>query len=90
MTVYDEIKKEKEYQDKRWGTTTDDTLNTPRMWVAYITRYSTKWMVGTFSPLGKETTDNFRKMMVKVATLAVSAIESLDRQRVKDGKTFYE
>lgn len=90
MTVYDEIKAERDYQDGRWGHKTDDELNTPWMWVAYITRYASNWMVGTFLPLGKDTTDTFRKMMVKVAAIAVAAIESLDRQRLAAEKAFYE
>jgi hypothetical protein len=90
MSILDEIEAERRYQDSRWGHKTDDTLNTPWMWVAYITLYSSKWMVGTFLPLGKDTTDTFRKMMVKTAALAVAAIESVDRQRAENRKAFYE
>ena len=88
--VLSEIEAEREYQSSKWGNTTDDTLNTPWMWAAYICGYATKWMAGTFSPLAVDTTDTFRACMVKVASLAIAAIESVDRQRALKGATFYE
>lgn len=90
MNVYDEIRVEREYQDKRWGHVADDTLNTPWMWVAYIAAYSTKWMVGSFLPLHKDVVVAFRVAMVKTAAIAIAAVESLDRQREKNGQPFYE
>lgn len=90
MSVYEEIKKEREYQDGKWGHETDDTLNTPWMWVSYITAYSTKWMKGTFAPLSKEISDDFRTKMIKTAAIAVAAVESIDRQRVEKSKAFFE
>jgi hypothetical protein len=89
MSIYEEIKKEREYQDRKWGHHADDNLNTPWMWVSYIGHYATTWMAGTFS-LNSSMTDNFRTAMVKVAAIAVAAIESIDRQRAQNGKTFYE
>ena len=90
MSVYDEILKERTYQDQKWGHVADDTLNTPWMWASYIANYATKWMAGTFLPLGKNTTDAFRTAMIKVAALAVAAVESVDRQRETQGKPFFE
>ena len=90
MTVYDEIASERAYQEGLWGNEADDKLNTPWMWTAYITGYASKWMVGTFLPLKRPVTDSFRKCMIKVAALAVAAVQSIDRQRAEDGKTFYE
>ena len=90
MSIYDEIKTERDYQDGKWGHKADDELNTPWMWAAYIAKYSTNWMRGTFLPLGKDASDGFRTAMIKVAALAVAAIESLDRQRASVGKPFYE
>ena len=89
-TIYDEIKAERDYQREKWGDRADDTLNTPWMWAAYIGQYATKWMRGTFLPLKTDVTDAFRECMVKVASLAVAAIESIDRQRMSNEKTFYE
>lgn len=88
--IYKEIKEERDYQTAKWGNVSDDTLNTPWMWVAYITGYATKWMAGTFLPLSTSSVDTFRVCMVKVATLAIAAIESVDRQRLARSKTFYE
>jgi hypothetical protein len=90
MSVYDEIKQERDYQDNRWGHEIDDTLNTPWMWAAYINAYSTKWMSGTFTPLGESVVDKFRAAMIKTAALAVAAVESIDRQRNEKQKAFFE
>lgn len=90
LDIYAEIRAERDYQDKRWGTKTDDTLNTPWMYVAYITQYAGRWMQGTFMPLSCETTDRFRESMIKVAAIAIAAVESLDRQRAENGAAFYE
>ncbi|MGN6819313.1 MAG: hypothetical protein ACTHJR_11655 [Sphingomonas sp.] len=89
--VYDEIRAEREYQDDKWGVEIDDTKNTPWMWAAYIGQYATSWMRGTFLPLQPDVTDAFRKAMVKVAAIAVAAIQSIDRQRAGGSQsTFYE
>lgn len=88
--ILQEIKTEREYQDTKWGHDTDDEQNTPWMWASYIGQYATKWMRGTFAPLGRDVTDTFRECMVKVAALAVAAIESIDRQREEQGKAFFE
>lgn len=90
MSVYDEVKTEIDYQEKKWGHLVDDTINTPWMWVSYIAAYATKWMVGSFAPLGGKTADDFRAKMIKTAAIAVAAVESFDRQRAKNGKVFYE
>ena len=89
-SIYKEIVAERTYQKEKWGNEVDDTLNTPWMWAAYISQYATKWMAGTFLPLKPDVTDTFRKAMVKVATLAIAAIESVDRQRANNERTFYE
>ena len=90
MAIYDEIKAERDYQDKRWGHKMDDTVNTPWMWTAYVALYASKWMVGSCAPLGATTVGAFRARMVKTAAICVAAVESIDRQRAADGKTFYE
>lgn len=88
--ILEEIKNEREYQDQKWGHELDDKENTPWMWASYIGQYATKWMAGTFIPLKQDVTASFRTCMVKVAALAVAAIQSIDRQREENGKTFYE
>lgn len=89
-TVYDEVKFEREYQDAKWGNTTDDTKNLPNDWVSYIAKYATNWFGGMFPPYNTDIVDTFRSSMIKVAAIAIAAVESIDRQRVKNGKTFYE
>lgn len=84
-----EIKAERVYQDNKWGTTSDDTQNTPFHWVSYLAKYSTGWMRGEWS-FTKEATDAFRTAMIKVAAIAVAAVESIDRQRSRTGKAFFE
>lgn len=82
--IFKEIEAERDYQDKRWGGPgVDDEKNKPNDWVSYIAKYSTRWQDGTFFPYIPETEDEFRKCMVKVAALAVAAIEQVDRQRGK-------
>lgn len=87
--ILSEIESERTYQIEKWGNDTDDSLNTPWMWVAYISHYATKWMRGAFK-LGSNDVDDFRAKMIKTAAIAVAAVESIDRQRHRDGKTFYE
>lgn len=88
--ILDEIRNERDYQSKKWGNDADDTKNTPFHWVSYIARYATNWMAGTWAPFPRSTTDAFRIAMIKVATIAVAAVESLDRQRSRNGRAFYE
>lgn len=89
-TIYDEIKSERKYQTHKWGNETDDTMNEPNDFVSYIGAYMSKWFPGGFVPYTTETVDEFRKSMIKVASIAVAAVESIDRQREEGGHTFYE
>ena len=70
--VLEEIKAEREYQEKRWGTANDD-LNTSNDWITYIVKYVGKGYTFPFTAVA------FRKSMVQVAALAVAAIEWTDR-----------
>lgn len=84
------IKAEREYQQERWGNEADDSVNEPNDFVAYINHYSTRWFPGGFVPYTPETVDKFRESMIKVAAIAVAAVESIDRQREEAGHCFYE
>lgn len=88
--IYEAIRQEREYQVGKWGNDADDTLNTPNDFVSYITKYATTWFPGGFEPYTTGTVDEFRTSMLKVAALAVAAVESIDRQREEAGHTFYE
>lgn len=74
----DDIKNEREYQVNKWGTRADLEVNQPNDFVAYIAHHSTRWFKGGFAPYSRDTLEDFRAQMVKVAALAVAAIESVD------------
>lgn len=88
--IFAEVEGELSYQERRWGTKADDTINKPNDWAAFISHYATRWFSGGFAPYQKMTVDAFRKSMIKTAALAISAIKSLDRQRDASGVAFYE
>jgi len=88
--IFAEVEAERARQDVRWGTDVDDARNTPNDWVAYIAHHSTRWFKGGFTPYQPQVVDTFRAQMVKVAALAVAAIESLDRQRTGYGSASFE
>ncbi|MHA2063141.1 MAG: hypothetical protein ACXABY_02050 [Candidatus Thorarchaeota archaeon] len=75
--ILEDIRKEREYQVEKWGNDFDDK-NTANDWVTYITMYASAGARMDASP------EEFRTAMVKVATLAVAALEAIDRN---DGKT---
>lgn len=88
--IFEEIDKERRYQQERWGNGADDAKNTPWHFVAYIAKYAGGWQAGTWAPLQTDVVTAFRTAMVKVAAIAVAAIESVDRQRAAVGHAFYE
>ncbi len=90
MCIYDEIKNERDYQKEKWGDEADKTLNTPNDFAAYIAHHSTRWFKGGFTPYPTEAVDAYRTQMIKVASLAIAAIEALDHQRNTMGKAFFE
>ena len=66
--IFEKIATEREYQNQKWGNSFD-SKNTPNDWVAYISKYLGQAMTMPFD----ETT--FRTQLLKVATLAVAALE---------------
>lgn len=77
--IISDIKSEREYQVLKWGTDADDKLNRPMDYVGYIANHSTRWFNGGFAPYNRETLENFNAQMVKVAAIAVAAIESTNK-----------
>lgn len=71
LEILDEIMQERAYQEAKWGTAFDNN-NTLNDWSAYISRYLGQ---ATFA----QTHEESRRQFVKVATLALAAIESYDR-----------
>lgn len=89
--IFNEIMTERDYQVERWGNEFDDK-NTPNDWASYIMRYAAatcEFDLG--QPKGGPMTDKQREQyatmmkerrreqLIKVATLAVAAIEAQDR-----------
>ena len=71
-SIFAEVDMERVRQDGLWGIAFDDS-NTAFDWVAYITKFAGKSLTRPFSWTG------FRECMIKVAALAVAAIEACDR-----------
>jgi hypothetical protein len=72
MSILDEIRAEREYQNTQWGVTFDDR-NTLNDWSTFICMYS-----GRAADINS-TPEDQRKYFLKTATLAVAALEAFDR-----------
>ena len=66
--IFEAINSEREYQNQRWGNSFDEK-NTPNDWVAYIAKYLGQSVTMPYSD------PTFRQQMLKVASLAVAALE---------------
>ncbi len=71
--IYEQIDAEREYQDRKFGPVFD-TGNRPNDWVAFIAAYAGR----AFASDRETYTPSYRSLMVKVAALAVAAIEAYD------------
>ena len=71
-TILEEIKKERAYQERKWGTEFDDK-NTLNDWVAYTNQYM------SISVKMGASEEERREGFLKAASILVAAIESLDR-----------
>lgn len=79
ISIFNEIEAERAYQDGKWGgKDVDDTHNGPYQWTTYINNYATAWYKKGV-PFGDLPVEEFRKSMIKVAALAIAAIEQVDR-----------
>lgn len=74
--IFCDIREERLYQEDKWGSEFD-AKNTADDWVTYIAHYATAAApIGVISaPFDVE---NFKTKMLKVATLAVAAIEAAE------------
>lgn len=70
--IFQEINKERDYQDSKWGIDFDNE-NTINDWATYINIYLAK-----ATSFGVSKKDQ-RKFMIKVAALSVAALETFDR-----------
>ena len=72
--ILEEIREERDYQDDRWGIEFDDQ-NTINDWLTYMMIYG-----GQAARMDSQPSTQ-RRNLVKVAALAVAALESFDRNR---------
>lgn len=73
MSIYTEIKTERSKQDDEWGGPGHDDGHTTADWSEFIRNHVYRAETAT-------TTETARYQFVRVAALAVAAIETLDRQ----------
>lgn len=71
--IFGEISVEREYQDGKWGTEFDDK-NTLNDWITYIGMY------GSYAAKMGASKEDQRNNMLKVAALAIAALETFDRK----------
>jgi hypothetical protein len=72
MNALLDVEAEREYQDRKWGGPANDDLQAEADWLAYIAEYA--------GGAGRAANYDFRTRMVKVAALAVAAVEAHDRK----------
>jgi len=73
--ILTEVAEERDRQDEKWGGPEHDDLHSVRDWIGYIRDHNKQALdVG-----------EFRQQMIRVAALAVAAVESYDRNNSTDG-----
>lgn len=81
-SIYAEISEERRYQDEKWGGMAhDDNEEAEADFVNYVVEYAEG------KPGTRSESYAFRRRMVKVAALAVAAIERADRMAAKGVKS---
>lgn len=79
--LFPEVEAEHNYAMEKWGgDNVDDEMNSPIQWMAYLQHYSSRWYPGHFPPFSEAELADFRRDMIKVANLALSAAEQVDRK----------
>ena len=73
--VYDDIKAERERQDKLWGGAAHDDDHTDTDWASFIGKRSDELLMRS------QTDSRTRELFLHIAALAVAAIESMDRTK---------
>jgi len=72
VKIMNDIQAEREYQDRQWGGEDNDDDNTLNDWTNFLFRYTSN---AIHAPSEAEQ----RRQLIKVAALAVAAVESFDR-----------
>ena len=74
-SIFREIAAERQRQDDKWGGLGHDDTHTSNDWVSFLTKHMGKAITFPWDP------QLFRHQMVRVAALAVAAIEWHDRNK---------
>lgn len=80
MSIYDEIAEEKAAHDTTWGPYHSGDGHTVVTWVYLVIREAVKAGEGARSLPSSARASVFRSYMLRVAALAVLAIEATDRE----------
>lgn len=72
--IFEKIRVEREYQDNKWGNT--DHYNNEYNWAAYIGAYTNRALIGHPGE-NQARKEAFKADMIKVAALAVAAIQKI-------------
>jgi len=72
--IFGEILAERKAQDTKWGGSVHDDTHTNFDWIAYLAKHTGKAVQWPFDK------QLFRQQMIKVAALAVAAVEWVDRR----------
>lgn len=75
--IVEEVLAEREYQDNKWGGPNHDDLHQSHDWVAFIIKHMGKSITWPWDG------SKFRLQMIKVAALAIAAVEWYDRGKNK-------
>lgn len=76
-TIIQEILSEREYQDNKWGGEAHDDTHQSHDWVAFIIKHMGKAITWPWDG------ERFRAQMIRVAALALAAVEWYDRGNMK-------
>lgn len=85
--IFFDIVAERLRQNEQWGGPTVDDTRTADQWLAYINAQKYKAIHETLSDSNDEIVDpeGYRARLVKIAALAVAALESFDRKNPTEG-----
>ena len=73
VAILQEIAIEREAQDAKWGGSPHDDMHSTFDWVRFIRHHTNR-------AVGRRKKDDYRKQMIRIAALAVAAIEAFDRK----------
>ena len=83
FALYEEIERERQRQDEKWGGPEHDDKHGIRDWLSFIVVYLGQG-VNRDSDWGRKLSIS-RYALIQVAALTVAAVEAFDRRIVKDG-----